>query len=321
MLNIIRLTNNIFDDKNLSEANLQVFAEKHIVALTNDNPGGIYTTILSDVTLAYTAFFGSVSNEAYKKSVSEGNTINMNNALKAAMDRIIKTEGLVKYAFGENSSEYEAFFPLGLSEYHNAPLGEIGVLHTRFLQAANDFLFAQYPADVALIQQDFNLFKNMRDLQLSGLNQVETSGSGKREDKLKLAEQLTKNALFIAMNNINKPDVFDNYFDISLLPIERGNTTETFTGTVQPAEVVNIEVEEPITSPDTYITLTNRGTQPLLAGFAASATAVPAHDARTLNPGESIRLIAGSIGLSADRPFLNISNPSTETGLYRVKVE
>lgn len=321
MLNIIRLTNNIFDDKNLSEANLQVFAEKHIVALTNDNPGGIYTTILADVTLAYNAFYGSVSNEAFKKTISEGNTINMNNALKAAMDRIIKVEGLVQYVYGENSSQYEAFFPLGLTEYHNANLGEIGVLHNRFLQTANDFLATQYPADVALIQQDFDHFKNMRTIQLNGLNQVETSGSGKREDKLKLAEQLTKNALFIAMNNINKPDVFDNYFDISLLPIERGNTTETFTGSVEPADVVNIEVEEPITSPDTYITLTNRGNKPLSAGFAASATAVPAHNARTLNPGESIRLIAGSIGLSADRPYLNIANPTDETGLYRVKVE
>jgi len=321
MLNIVRLTNNMFDDKNLSEANLQQFAEKNLVALIANNPNGIYTSIIADTTTAYNDFFGSLGNESIRKSISEGNTLNMNNALKVSMDRIIKTEKLVSYVFGETSSQYEAFFPQGLSEYHNANLGEIGVLHTRFLAAANTHLSANYPNDVTEITDDFNNFKNLRTLQLQGLDLVETSGSGKREDKLKLAEQLTKNVLFVAMNNIGKPDKFDDYFDLSLLPIERGNETETFTGSIEPAEVVNIEVETPITSPDTYITITNRGNRPFTAGFAESATTVPTDSSRKVEPGESLRLLAGSIGLSAERPYLNVANLDSELGKYRVKVE
>lgn len=152
MLNPIRLINDLFDDEKLSNANLRGFTDNFLIRLAGNNPGGIYTPLITDTTTKYTAFYGTITNEAVKEAVSQGLTIATNDAKGNVIGMLSKLQDLVTYQFGDTSSTYQEFYPYGMEEYHQAKIDDLAPILDRFAAAVSAHLT---PVEAAMVNCGF----------------------------------------------------------------------------------------------------------------------------------------------------------------------
>lgn len=316
MLNLIRLVNDLFDDEKLFDPELRSFSEDHLVRLSQpeNNPAGIYSGLITDLTNKYNAYYGKITNEATKKAIAEGTTATRNAARKAAEEKISQLQGLVKYKFGETSGTYQEFYPLGASEYQNAREGDVGTLFDRFVGRAVAHLTADYPADVTAITNLVTAFDNAYTARETAVAQVDIAGTGKLADRQALTTQLTTNFLTIAINNIGNPAKFNDYYDPRFLPIT--DSVESFNGTINATATITAVPTGHITE-SSEVRLRNNG--PVDLEFSLSN--LPA----TMEPG-ALTVEAGQELEVSDLPvlenyYLNVRNPhATENGRWKIQV-
>lgn len=218
MIKLVKLTNDLFEDKNLSDVKLKPFAEDHLVRLGNNNPGGIYATLISATTAAYTDYFGSLTSQATKEAISEGLTIATTNARNAVVEKLSSQQGLVAYKFGKDSPTYQEFFPQGLEAYNKAKLDELPVMLTAYAEAATTHLTADFPAEVTAITGLITAYQTARDAQRSSFSETDIIRTGRRENRKVLTRQITTNMLTLAIDFLENPDGFDDYYDTQYLP-------------------------------------------------------------------------------------------------------
>lgn len=226
MIELTRLTNDIFDDEKLSDVKLQPFANDHLIRLGNNNPGGIYSQLITDTTNAYTGYYGSLTSEATKVAISEGLTITTNNKRQLVIDKLSTQQGLVTYKFGKDSATYQEFFPQGMDEYHKARLDQLPTLLQRYLDAATAHLTADFPAEVTEISGLITDYNNARNAQLGAFSETDTLRTGRRENRKVLTLQLTRNILTLALDFLENSDGLDDYYDREMLPRSASGGTD-----------------------------------------------------------------------------------------------
>jgi hypothetical protein len=229
MINIVRLIKDIYDDRELIDSRLRTFADDHIIRLANNNPGSIYDPMIAATTAAYTAYYGAFNNELVIEAVTQGLTIATNNAATAVKNKLSNQQKYIDYTFGEGSEIYQEFFPYGMTEYHNARIDDLGSLLERYVTAANTHLT---PAQVGEVVPLVTAFTTARTAQRTAFSQTDTLRTGRRDTRKALTMQLTRNTLALASDHLGNVDVFDNYFDLTLLPISRGDSDSVATGSV-----------------------------------------------------------------------------------------
>lgn len=320
MINPIRLVNDLFADEKLSDANLRAFTEDHLirVAITENNPAGVYDLLITQTETRYTSYFGKITNEATIKAISEGLTINMNNARAATEAKISQLQGLVKFKFGEGTDIYQQFYPQGMDEYYQAKIGDILPLFIRFKNVAEANLTADYPAEVSTYNSLLTEFTKARDKQETAFGQIDALGTGRHEDRKALTLQLTTNFLTIALNNLGKPDRFDDYYDPRYLPIESDNGIRE--DKVAASGMDHIPTSALTIKPDTKIKLLNPGTTVLQYYFGPSANSQPDDTIIDIAPGASSVKLASDLGFTALNTFLNVKNTGAAEGKYRVEI-
>src|SRR6476620_8053847 len=111
MIELVKYFRILFLSVKLSRARLKLFTEDHIQRLNANNPGGIFTTILTNVTNAYNAYYGDMASESLNEAVREGKTLAMNESRGFLEKNISENEGLVSYTYRANLSLYEEFYP------------------------------------------------------------------------------------------------------------------------------------------------------------------------------------------------------------------
>ena len=118
MINLETIFKNHFNTDRISDDNIQKFAEINLQRMSANNGGGEFTQMIADTTAAYTGYFGAITDEDTKFAVQQGLTIAMNNAMKGFQDWISKKAvHQVIAAFGEDSPEYQEFFPLAMASF------------------------------------------------------------------------------------------------------------------------------------------------------------------------------------------------------------
>ncbi len=318
MLNPIRLVNDLFDDKELSDADLRSFAEDHLVRLSQpeNNPGGIYSVLITDTTTKYTAYYGKITSEAAKKAIAEGTTATRNQERKVTEEKISQLQGLVKYKFGETSGIYQEFYPLGMDEYYQAREGEIGTKFDRFVIAAGIHLAAEYPAEVSAITSMVTGFHNAYTARETAMAQVDAVGTGKHADRKALTIQLTFNFLTIATNNIGNPDRFDDYYNPEYLPIS--DSLRTFSGIINFNSIITA-VEAGIITGSSDLLIENKGTVDLVFSLNDVPGVIHPASEMTIVPGQRHRFTETLPVFT--QYYLNIQNPSPDqNGSWHVEV-
>jgi hypothetical protein len=126
----------IFDSPKISDDKLRKFAEIHLQRLSADNPGGVFTPLITATTAAYQAYFGAIVDEATRTAIQKGMTLKMNDALDAFLEAVRRQEGRIRADYGKESAEYTEFYPQGLMEYNQSTLANVEALMLRYAKAA-----------------------------------------------------------------------------------------------------------------------------------------------------------------------------------------
>jgi hypothetical protein len=220
MIDLSKLFKNHFNTDKISDNNLKKFAEIHLERLSANNGTAQFTAIITATTNAYTAYFGSITNEDTKYAIQQGLTKAMNNVVENFKKFVSKREGTVRGEFGEGTPNYEEFFPQGLTEYSNATLANIETLMTRFSAAAerhNTALGATLQSDAENYLTDF---KAARKAQLEKIGEVSAQKSTTSTTRDGIENELMKNVHLIASMFIGQVDRCMDFFDQSFI---RGN--------------------------------------------------------------------------------------------------
>jgi hypothetical protein len=218
MIDLLRLTNDVFDDASLSDPKLRTFAHDHLHRLTQLDTSGTFAPLIAATSTAYSAYYGNLTSEATAEAIGEGNTIATRNARAAVLKKLATQRHLVSFSFGQNGSVYQEFFPQGINAYRKASLDDLSTLLKRYETAALAHLS---PAEASQVQTLITAYTNARKDQLTTTSETDKQRTSRREHRKTLTLQLTRNVLTIASHFLGKPDAFDDFFDLRLLPKRR----------------------------------------------------------------------------------------------------
>ena len=216
-MNLTRFFKNPFLDKEISIGELRNFAEHHMKALSTNNPGGIYSTILALVTSKYIAYFGTISDSDVEEGVRQALTKSVDNIIRDFKAAVSQHSGAVYSKFGKDAPQVQEFFPKGLTEYSNMTKEQAPVFFKRIAEA-----FTKYEPELGNdLAKLFNDFRSSYDItrgdQVTQKAEVTEKSAQRQVDKESLADQLFSNLLTIANNNRNKPEALNDYFDQQLI--------------------------------------------------------------------------------------------------------
>lgn len=318
MIELAKYFRILFLSTRISRDRLKAFCEDHIQRIIANNPGGIFTVILNDVTAAYNAYFGDLSSEAVNIAVQEGKTIAMNASRDALQKNISDNEALIKYTYRNNLPFYEEFYPEGLDEYHQADLSTFETITLRYKT-----VLATHAADFpAGFSTDFNtargtFFAN-RNLQLAAKGAVAAEKSDIATTKPILAKQLTVNLLTISLKYVGDESKADVYFDQAILNAAFRETSTKVSADINPDETQN--VFDNISQPDVRlrIRVTGDGVS-LNFGFKTADNSVVTETNHQLVTGADVTITAAELGWTSINKFLNVSNLGGVAGSYVVE--
>lgn len=206
-----------FDEKEISDNELRTFAEDHLRRLAGNDPDNRFGDLLAATTATYTAFFGAISDEDAHTAVREGLTKTKDVALANFKAAISRREGTIRGEFGKESSEYQEFFPHGVTEYTTATLENVETLMKRMVTGATKYktqLGQGFLDEFAALQ---SAFMGARDAQIEKKGAVSGSKTEAANARKALEKQLTTNVLTLALAFLGQPQAGISYFDQSLL--------------------------------------------------------------------------------------------------------
>lgn len=301
-----------FDTQFISDDNLRKFADIHLRRLTANNPGGIYTSIITDTGVVYLAFFGAIGDEAVKTAVKEGLTVELNIEINKFVKDVSQKEGLVRSLYGTGSGTYQEFFPQGLTAYSEADIGNIHTLTQIMMDAAIAHAADVGAPFVTLFTDYHNNILAKRQAQLELMGEVEGKKDVTETTRNAIEVQLMKNILTIAINNVGNFSAVNTYFDQSF--IKRGGPdSEQVDLDVLIGETKN--VVERTFSADDEITIENTGTDDLDFGLMNFIDEVVAPGTGvTVAAGTSQTVTASQLGDVTQNHFLNVTNNSGADG-------
>jgi len=328
MINLKLFFRNHLDTKYVSDDHMKEFTEVHLLRLTANNPGSIYSPLITDTTTVYTAYFGAISNEDLKFSLQQGLTITMQNTMKDFIKMVQKKQGIIQGTWGKGSAEYQEFLPHGLLEYDHATLANIELLMNRMVGASTAHS-ADLPAGFVTLFSDLrDAYTDARTAQVTVMGQVSGMKTTSETTRNDLEVQLMKNILIIASNNIGHPERVSTYFNQSIIRRHHAHvpTVNVFDNAIIMGQVVNIEVDGILDHPDGFhLKFENPGP----VSYRVYASNNPSGELGSasffdVNPGDVIdktgtELIA-MIGLNATTDLMNIKNFGPGTGYYKITI-
>lgn len=310
---ILQHIGNPFANPKISEEKFDKIADTHIQRLTSNNQGGAYTNLINETTPLYTAWKTAISAEAVELAVRQGRTISVNDGVRVIKQYISRKEGVIKDVFAKGSTEYEQFFPLGLTEYSKATLGNLRTLTERWITAANTFA-GQLPANLGNdCQLLLDAFNTARTNQLQTAGEVIEKDSDSDIARSALAKQLYKNLCSLIIIHIDDTERVIDFYDLS---ITKRKEKSTYNVKVAANSVKNIVDEVP---ENKLFELKNTGTVNVLI-YTADADNTPYQGwGINLQPGQSQKFTLAELG--GLRQFLNAHNQSGSEAAITLKLE
>lgn len=314
MIELVRYFNILFMSPQISRERLKDFTESHIARLTANNPAGIFTTILMNITTAYNSYFGDLSSESLNLAVQEGKTIAMENSKLALLKNISENEGLISYTYRNNPETYEEFYPQGVDEYYQADLPTLETISERYrlvmVNHAGDFP-ATFSGAYYLVQ---GAYVANRAAQTTAKGNVDSERSDLATSRPALALQLTKNLLTISLEYVGDESKAAVYFDQSILNAAFRESEKKVASDIDPLATQN--VFDNITKGEVGIKGKNNGESVLYIGFKATAEEPCTAADKVVNPGEDGTTTAAELGYTSVNKYLNITNPGPMLGNY-----
>jgi hypothetical protein len=227
MINIQRLFENHLDDPEISAEELRQFGEDHIGKLKAlPNLPATLTALIAPTETAFDAYDEDLSARTTLLAVQGGGTISKDEALQLFRTTVRQREGRVRDKFPKGSAPYAEFYPLGLTEYNKARLGQVPGLLARLIAAATKYQADLGPELLLEFQTLKTTFDNARDGQVEAKGDLAQARANLATTRLALELQLGKNILAIASHHLGQPALATTYFNQSLLEDTDRNNDE-----------------------------------------------------------------------------------------------
>ncbi len=321
-MELSKLFINHFASKEISDEEMKNFSQDGIARITANNGGGLFTTILNDTVNAHTSYFGAITDKDVKFAVQQSLTLSKDNIVKTFKTTVQEKSGTIQGAFagGKNAPEYQEFFPLGLTEYTNATMGNIEVLINRMVTASTAHVAELGAAFAALFVNIQTNFNTARSLQQNKMGEVGVARETVDINRLPLELQWCKNLHFIGFTYPGNPEQCGTFYNQSLLKNKK-TSQDTATGKLLP-NTYKVIFSGAILKPDS----TFKASSP--AGPAASGYWLYSADNETdtfngsgiyVNSGAELTDLSwASIG--GQKPFVKAYNPTGTEVEFSVQV-
>ena len=308
----------LFLSAKISRERLKNFTEDHIQRLTVNNPGGIFTGILTAITTAYNSYFGDLSSESINVAVQEGKTLAMKESRVALETTLSENEKLIAYTYRNNQPVYLEFYPLGITEYLRADIPTLETISNRYKNILADHAADFTPAFVSNFNTVQATIVTNRAAQQAAMGSVAGERSDLVTSKTDLALQLTTNLLTIALQYVGNESKCEVYFNQAILNAAFAESETKITADINPGTTDN--VFENITKPTVALMIKNTGTVPLSFGFAETGSmAISPTPDNTIPAGEERGGTAGELGYTTTNKYLNVTNSDGVIGSYVVE--
>ena len=200
-----------------SDIHTKNFTEDMLVRYAHYNTSGQYDVVINLTETAYNAFFGQITNKAVLMALRISRTNSVNTILGSFEKSVTHIGNVVAAKFVKGSDEYLEFFPLGLSDYHNATKEKFPTLISVLKAAVDNHSAAFDPAFVTMIHDYQAKFDNARGVQLEKKEDVTAIVQTKAITRGKLELQLSLNLLNLAIEFMQDPEKGWAFFNQNLL--------------------------------------------------------------------------------------------------------
>ena len=219
---------NFFATADVTLPRLQKFSLDAIQRLTLDNPGGVFTGLIADLTAAYTALFGSVTAADAGISQRRSSAQLMWGALADLQHQLEEDEDLIVYKSKKDPNVRLAFFPNGRTEYSQATLLTADKLFERARNAAGAYaktLGADF--DPALYTGFYTAFKEARDGTGAGDEQSAKARADAQHHRQDLTSRLSDAVKLVAAQFLRDEARAAAYFRMALLQAPAPHVAKT----------------------------------------------------------------------------------------------
>lgn len=208
---------NPFDNPRISHNRLNLFSTDVIARITNGNGNGMFTALLVQLTNAYQDHFGDIKDVDLASAVLKSLTAAKDNVMATFKAMVQQQEGAVRSEFGRDSPTYLEFFPLGLTEYTNASLGNVETLMTRMVDRAQTYQ-ADLGTDFVDMFTDVKTnFRAARSAQLTRKSTVSDERTSRHSTRAALNRELFRAMFTVGMNFPGDVDRCMDFFDQRIL--------------------------------------------------------------------------------------------------------
>lgn len=314
MINLERFFKNIFATKEVSDDKLYNFADDHRARLAAQNP---VDPLLAATNTKADAFQDARSGKDVNFAQQQAKTILMNEKMNAFKSNVSIIANLINYTYASTPSTIQEFFPLGVTEYSDATLGNIETLMDRMVDRILAHVGDLGGNNHTLFDALKNDFIAARDAQLAKFGAVESFDTVRRAARTALELQLLTNLCTKAAAFPGEIHRLNDFFDQSIIRSPGQDEEGILTGTVAANSTMNIE-NAGITA-ESSIRLKNTGLVDLLFCLTTSE-AVACVTGVTLHPTEEVTVTPDMLG-GAVNAFLNVTNPSpSQEGSWEAEV-
>lgn len=204
----------LFTGEKIQRDKLKRFTEDHIRRLSANNPKGVFTRILNDVSGCYLAYFGPTSDSQISELVETSKRENKALVKSLLVEDIKSLYPYIAYKFSSNRDVIDRFYPQGPETFKNGtPDLMLEQQIETFSSAIRDYESDFLPADV----NDFYNLETTYRSNTNGHGDVVAEPEIESNTETRLRIQLTKNALTIAMHYVGFPEKGKDYFNPALL--------------------------------------------------------------------------------------------------------
>lgn len=208
---------NHFINSRIGDNRFLEFVDHNIACMTQNNPGGIYSTLLSETISIRGSLRDAVNGKAVKDAFKQGATLNVYNKMRNFKKNISQKEGLIKGIYGKQSPKYQEFFPQKVKEYVHSNLKNIEILMDTFVNVCIRNQTDVGADFVTLFTNLKNEFKTARTAQLILIGEWQGKRAEAKKFRQLLELQMMKNILYIASQNAGKLKASGVYFEQGIL--------------------------------------------------------------------------------------------------------
>jgi len=251
MKSLISLAKNPFLTIKVARPRVQKFVYDHIQRLKNaNNPH--YAAIILAITALWESLFGNI--ETYDVSLNE--QVSFTKQFRKIMHDCIASaselEPFVLVHYKKGTTEYEEFYPHGLTEYHKMNETNALVLMDRLIEKTH-----KYGSDVGLQWEPiFQNYHDTFDLAFAGqrgkMGAVDQTVDMYNAEFTPLCIQLYKNALTILLENTTHPENLLSFFDETIVNFESHIHKLTIQAHSNAASDLNFDEEDTIQITNKY---------------------------------------------------------------------